>query len=99
MVKHIKTSEDKDIPFCISYSAISLWSNETKLKMEELDENLDMQSLEPLFYYSLLAGYRQKREKCPYMDRKSDEYVMMLDDLFFVWLKTMPDFFQGLNKN
>jgi hypothetical protein len=94
MVKYLTTSEGVKHPFCISYSALSMWTSESGKSFDEISENMNVTELEPLFYYSMLAGARQTKERFPNYDRKGDEYLVLIDELWFPFMKAMPDFFQ-----
>jgi len=96
MIKYLKTQDGEKIPFCISYSALAAWADETNKSFDDLGDNLNMAELEPLFYYALLAGARQTKQPFPDYDRKSEEYLFLIDDIWFDFITAMPDFFQGL---
>ena len=97
MIKYLKTEEGKEYPFSISYSALAQWQDETGKKIEELESGLQLKEIEPLFYYALVSGHRSFR-KVFKMKRKSDEYTMLIDDLWFKFINSIPDFFQGLQE-
>lgn len=97
MIKYLKTEEGKEYPFSISYTALSLWQEETGKKIEQLESGLQLNEIEPLFYYALVSGHRAS-SKVFNIKRKSDEYSILIDDLWFKFINSIPDFFQGLQE-
>ena len=80
-----------EIPFRITYSAMLAWSKETGLTLNDLDKlDSDLEMLEPLFWHSLVAGYKYLDTINPYTRETSIEII---DEVWLMFIQKMGVFF------
>ena len=89
---HYVEHEGQELPFRVSYMAISKWQAETKKDLGDLDEvTTDLTLLEPLFYQALVVGHKfEKRE----LKIEREDVEMILDLCMVEFLTALTDFFQ-----
>jgi hypothetical protein len=80
------------IPYRVKYYALKEWQKETGKTLADLDSlDSDLSLLEPLFFHSVMSGYKDAGQKCPY---KREELSNILDDCWLAFMKGVPSFFQ-----
>jgi hypothetical protein len=95
MIKYLDYKGEK-IPIIISYYALTRWSAETGLKIDQLDridDNLEL--VEPLIYHSITAGCHEEKKKNPF---KREDFSFVLDHLFGQFLNEMKSFSLGMTQ-
>lgn len=95
-VKFIEYEGEK-IPYRLAYYALNELKKETGKGLKDLDSlDEDMELLEPLFYHSVISGYRVLHKKCPY---KRDDILTILDLCYLEFMINVGGFFQqGVSK-
>ncbi len=89
------TIKKRKYPIAVSYYALKHTSAEieatkgAKLSMEDIVGG-DLVYLEPLLYYSLVAGARKEEQE---LDIKREDIEFILDDVLWQFLEIIPKFF------
>ena len=88
--------EGAKVPFRISYLSLSAWQKETGKGLSDLDNiDSDMSMIAPLFYHSVIVGYKALKDVNPYSPEEIKEEI--LDVCWTEFLAKLPDFFQEGN--
>ena len=89
--------EGKKIPYRLAYYALNEVKKETGKGLKDFDKlDEDMELLEPLFYHSVISGYRVLHKKCPY---KRDDILTILDICYLGFMTNVGSFFrEGVNQ-
>lgn len=88
MVKYINVNKEK-LPVSISYYALEKLKQETGKSIGDWAEN-DISYLEPLFFYSLEAGFRAEKK---IFDIKREDIIFMLDECWLDFSSLITEFF------
>lgn len=79
------------IPVSVGFYALKRFEMEKKMKFSDIDAD-DMQSIEPLFWYSMEAGYKKEKKDNPF---ERHDCELMIDDLLYKFIEIIPLFFPG----
>ena len=80
------------IPYRVKYLALKEWQKETGktlANLDEIDSNLEI--LEPLFWHSVVSGYKIQGKENPYKRADIEEII---DECYLEFVKGVPSFFQ-----
>ena len=89
-VQFIKHGKEK-IPYRISYRSLSEWQKETGKGLKDLDQiDDDLGLIEPLFYHSVITGYKAINKDCP-LTREA--LADVLDECWLEFLGGIGSFF------
>ena len=92
-VKYLEYNKKK-IPYRVKYLALKAWKDETGKSLKDIDDLLEnIELLEPLFWHSVVSGYRILGKENPYK-RKDEEFILILDECWIKFASGMKDFFQ-----
>lgn len=72
-------------PIRISFYALKMYRSETKKELEAFD----LEDLEVLFYYALIAGHKAENKEMPF---KREDIAFVLDEVFVDFKKLLPKF-------
>lgn len=78
------------VPYYVSYYALSRWQKETGKKIEDLSLiGDDLMVIEPLFYYAIVSGFKHIDEEC-WIER--DDIPFILDTSLSTFLGNIGGF-------
>ena len=98
MIKYLETSQGK-LPVRISYYALKKFQEETGTSFLKGGNtglsDLSFGDMELLLFYSLEKGYKFEGTPMPYT---KDQMEDLMDEVFFDFMKLIPEFFKSITK-
>lgn len=93
MLKFLKFNGE-DLPVRVSYYAIKMLKAELNKPMSEMKED-DYDAYECLLFYSLKRGFKKAGKEFTF---KMDDMEDIMDEVFFDFLRLIPEFFSNFNQ-